>query len=389
MKKSNIPPTTFSKVYPKGNAFWLNTLRFIKGFERYIIKRTPVATLLLAIALLPVSAQQIAGGKVSILNKEVKKQERQVNVTMEMSLDKLKLKSNRGLVVIPMIVNGTDTLKMPAAEIMGRKRYIYYQRTGKTATFEPLMVVRRKNGEPQKFTYAYTTPYRKWMNGSQLVIGQDVCGCDQTLIEEGLLCRVGEAIPRPHKKCDTPPPAKTRVERIRQEKGSIRLAFNINKAIISENLGTNRAELDKMRKTIEQVKKDPNVRITSIILHGYASPDGNYAHNEKLALSRTKAVYDYISSLCHIDKNHIQVTSTAEDWQGVRNYVEKHEIPQRQIVIDILDNSMSPDEKERAIATKAPQAHRWLTDKVYPQLRRTDYTIEYEVKDISYEEARH
>ena len=144
-----------------------------------------------------------------------------------------------------------------------------------------------------------------------------------------------------------------------------------------------------MRKTIEQVRKDPNVRITSIILHGYASPDGNYAHNEKLALSRTKAVYDYISSLCHIDKNLIQVASTAEDWQGVRNYVEKHEIPQRQIVLDILDNRMSPDEKERAIATKAPQAHRWLIDKVYPQLRRTDYTIEYEVKDISYEEARH
>lgn len=344
--------------------------------------------LLLIVALTPVSAQQIAGGKVSILNKEVKKVEQQVNVSLDMSIDKLQLKSNRGLVFIPMIVNGNDTLKMPAMEIMGRKRYIYYQRTGKTATFEPLMVVRRKNGEPQELTYAYTTPYREWMNGSQLVIGQDVCGCNQTLIEEGLLCHVGEAITRPPKKCKTPPPPKTRVERIRQEKGTIRLAFNINKAIISENLGTNRAELDKMRKTIERVRKDPNVRITSIILHGYASPDGNYANNEKLALSRTKAVYDYISSLCHIDKHLIQVASTAEDWQGVRDYVEKHEIPQRQTVLDILDSSMSPDEKERAIATKAAKAHRWLIDKVYPQLRRTDYTIQYEVKDISYEEAR-
>lgn len=353
--------------------------------SKYTYKRTP-AMLLLAAICITASAQQLVGGKVSILNKDVRKVGNQVNVAMDLKLDKLCLKSNRGLVIIPMIVNGEDTLQMPAAEIMGKKRFIYYQRTGKTASFEPLIVTRRQNKEAQTVSYYYTTPYRKWMAGSQLVIGQDLCGCNQAIVEEGLFSQVGEAIPMPPKKC-APPTPKTRVERIRQEKGTVRLNFNINKAIINKDLGNNNAELAKLRKTIETVKHNPNVRITSIVLHGYASPDGNYANNDKLATSRTKAVLEYISSLCSIDKKHIQYSSTAEDWQGMRDYVENHEIPQRQIVLDIINSDMQPDEKEKAIATKAGKAHRYLIDNVYPQLRRTDYIIEYEVKDISYEES--
>lgn len=53
---------------------------------------------------------------------------------MDFKLDNLQVKSNKGTVIIPMIVNQQDTLKMPAVEIMGRKRYIYYQRNNKAAT---------------------------------------------------------------------------------------------------------------------------------------------------------------------------------------------------------------------------------------------------------------
>ena len=95
------------------------------------------------------TAQQLVGGKVSLLNKEVKKQGNNVKVGMDLKLDNLQLKSNQGIVLIPMIVNRDDTLQMPAMEIMGRKRYIYYQRNQKTATFAPLIVEKRKNGEPQ------------------------------------------------------------------------------------------------------------------------------------------------------------------------------------------------------------------------------------------------
>jgi hypothetical protein len=42
--------------------------------------------------------------------------------------------------------------------VMGNKRYIYYQRTKKTATQNPLIVAKRENKEPQTLRYAYSTP---------------------------------------------------------------------------------------------------------------------------------------------------------------------------------------------------------------------------------------
>ena len=340
-------------------------------------------TVLLAIMLfitLAATAQQLAGGKISVLHKEVKKVGNNVNVAMGLKLDGLKLKSNKGMVIIPMIANQGDTLRMPAVEIMGRKRHIYYRRNHQSATYNPMVVLKHNNKEIQTIDYTYTTPYRSWMDNSQLMIGQDLCGCNQAIIEEGLLSNAGEILhkePEKPKVCEKP---KQKEIKIHQEKGTARLHFNVNKFFINTKLGNNDAEINKMCKTIDRVKNNSNVRIVSIVLHGYASPDGSYANNEKLAENRTKAVYEHLISIYPMDKDLFQFSSTAEDWQGVRNYVDSHDIPQKKIVLDIINSNMTPDEKERAIAMKAGAAHRYLIQKVYPQLRRTEYFVNYEIK---------
>ncbi len=344
--------------------------------------------LMLLLHGLPNSAQQLTTGNIRIMNKEVKKVGNNVNVNMDILLNHLKLKSNKGMVIIPMMVNQEDTFKMPAIEIMGRKRYLYYQRNHQTATPSPWSVIRNKSKEAQTLHYVYSTPFRHWMVNSQFVIGQDACGCQQAIVGENLLTQLGEALPGPMKLQYAYVQPQAEPIKARQEKGTARLNFNINQAIINTNLDNNRAELDKMRKTIDLVKNDADVHITSITLHGYASPDGSYANNEKLANNRTKAVYDYLRNLYPVEKRMFQFSSTAEDWQGVRDYVAKNEIPQKNHVMNIINSEMNPDEKERMIAAKAGEAHRYLIAKVYPQLRRTEYTVRYEVRDFNLEEAR-
>ena len=334
------------------------------------------------------TAQPLPSGRVSILNKEVKRAGDYVNVNMDMRLDNLNLKSNRGTVIIPMIVNQGDTAKLPAVEIMGRKRYIYYLRNDKTATESPAIVEKYRKGEMQNVHYQYQVPYRSWMENSQLVIGQDACGCNQAIVEEGLLQRIGEALPGPMKLCYAyiQPPAEP--VKARSEKGTARLQFDLNKYTVNTQLANNKAELEKMRKTIDLVKDDPDVHITSITLHGYASPDGSYANNERLAKNRTKAVYSYLRSIYPVEEKLISFSSTAEDWQGVKDYLAHNNIPQQQTVSDIIATNLSPDAKEKSIATKAGAAHRYLIDNVYPQLRRTEYTVNYEVRNFNLEEAR-
>ena len=49
---------------------------------------------------------------------------------------------------------------------------------------------------------------------------------------------------------------------------------------------------------------------------------------------------------------------------------------------------MQPDAKEKALLKKAPQAYHYLLQNVWPSLRRTDYTIEYDVQAFNVEKAR-
>lgn len=222
---------------------------------------------------------------------------------MDLNLDKVMLSSNKGLVYTPMIVSGEDTLKMPAVEVMGRKRYIYYLRNQQTATPNPLVVAQRNNKKPQTIHYAYTVPYSSWMKNSQMLVAHDACGCNQTLLEEGILNSLGNALSTPDKLYHAYIEPKAEPIKRRQENGSAKLNFPINKWDIVYDLGNNASELETIRKTIDLVKNDPDVTITSIILHGYASPDGRYANNEKLAHNRTQALNNYLLKTYPIDQN--------------------------------------------------------------------------------------
>lgn len=53
--------------------------------------------------------------------------------------------------------------------------------------------------------------------------------------------------------------------------------------------------------TIDLVKNDKNVEITDIDIHGFASPDGSYANNKRLANERAAALRNYVSSLYTIN----------------------------------------------------------------------------------------
>lgn len=333
-------------------------------------------------------AQEQAAKDMKILNKEIKKKGNKVNVYMDLNLDQVKVASNKGLVFTPIIYKGEDTLKLPAVEVMGRKRFVYYERTRKTATENPLIVAKRENKKSQTLRYAYTTPYREWMKNSNFAISNDACGCNQKLLAENLLTNNTEALTTPQQLYQAYREPKAEVVKVRQENGSARLNFRINKWDIVKELGNNSNELATIKQTLDLVKNDPDVTITSITLHGYASPDGNYANNDKLSRNRTQALNQYLLKTYPVDKKLFKVESTAEDWEGTLKYIESHNIPQKEAALKIINSNLTPDQKEQTLAAKAGEAFRFLIDKVWPSLRRTDYTIEYDVKAFNLEEAR-
>lgn len=81
----------------------------------------------------------------------------------------------------------------------------------------------------------------------------------------------------------------------RNEKICAYLDFPLNKTDILEDFRNNAAELYKIKEGIDVLKRDSFVTISGIHIHGFASPEGPYMNNKRLAEGRTAALKDYIS----------------------------------------------------------------------------------------------
>ena len=368
----------------KTNTKMTRTARLTAGAAR--------CTMMMVVLMLAGNAaaeqQGVAGGQVRVENKQFRKVGDKVKVAMDIRLDDLKLKSNRGLMLVPMMVNGEDTLRMQAVEVLGRKRYIYWQRNGATMTENPLVVERRHNGEQQTVTYKTEVGYEDWMTNSSLVLAEDNCGCTQSLLGNALTSDGGEALLGPWKCAyayveHDPEPVKER-----HESGVARLNFHLDKYDIVPSLGNNRAELDSIRRTIDKVRDDADVTITSIELHGYASPDGNYNHNADLARNRIRALYLYLRDMYNLPDGLYRNNTTPEDWEGAIVQARKSDLIKKDEVLRIMESEMHPDQKEAQLRLKTPADYRFLVDNVFPGLRRTEYTVNYDVRNFNLEEAR-
>ena len=78
------------------------------------------------------SAQTLANGQVEAQNVNIQKISGTVSVNFDLDLSDLSLSANRGLVLTPIIAGISDTLRLPAIEILGRLRHLYWQRNGAT-----------------------------------------------------------------------------------------------------------------------------------------------------------------------------------------------------------------------------------------------------------------
>ena len=344
------------------------------------------------------SAQTLANGQVEAQNVNLQKISETVSVNFDLDMSDLSLSANRGLVFTPIIAGISDTLRLPAIEILGRLRYLYWQRNGATATQNPIIVARRHNGDLQVEHYEYKVPYQLWMKGSRLVIEQADCKCAQRLGTEALAVTSDELEPEVENAPVEEPIVwefaymKPQPEAVKQraEEGTARLNFEVNKYDIRPDFGNNAAELKKIRATIDLVKNDSDVRLTGIYLHGYASPDGPYAHNAELAKNRTRALEKYLENY-YDELNSIlfSMDSTPEDWKGFREFADTCGYSGKWDVLNIIDSDMTPDEKDWTLKMRYTTFYKNVVLPVaYPSLRRTDYKVTYDVRNFSLEEAR-
>ena len=219
----------------------------------------------------------------------------------------------------------------------------------------------------------------------------DLCGCCDILEENSgeLITRLN-ILPLKLKPAIAYITPKAENVKHRAVEGSAFLDFPVNKIIIYPEYRRNTSELAKIRATIDTVRNDKYTTLTSIRIHGYASPEGSYANNTRLAKNRTQALVDYVTSYYNFDKQLITSDYTPEDWEGFRKFVAASSMEKKEEVLRLIDNKgIDMDKKERDIANLVgAQTYQYILAECYPALRHSDYTVNYTVRGLSLEESK-
>lgn len=318
---------------------------------------------------------------VSIENFNMSREGKYLTVEMNLNLNKLNVDANRAVLLTPRLVNGMDSLDLPSVGIYGRRRYYYYVRNGIGSISGENETVYRVSDKPDNVAYNNLAEYEGWMDGATLKFHRSDWGCcHEILVEyEGILGRHREAF---FPKLVFVQP-KAEIMKSRSLSGSAYIDFPVDQTVIYPDYRRNTVELGKIQATIDSVRNDKDVSITSVWLKGFASPESPYKHNTELAIGRTAALKKHIGQLYHFADSIIQTDYEPEDWEGLRRYVEQSNINHREKILTMIDSDMEPDAKETKIKRTYPEEYRFMLQHFYPALRHTDYRINYTIRTFS------
>lgn len=344
------------------------------------------------LSVLGVEAQPLYKNQVRIEKESItRSDDNKLTINLDIVLQaNLKVVSNNVATLTPFLEADGKTKALPSIVVYGRKRDIVNQRNRKR--FEnTYTVIRRKQNEEQKVNYLIQMPFEAWMHTANLKLNIDVCGCCDILEENSgeLITQLNIAPPKlqPSIAYITP---KAEGVKHRAVEGSAYLDFPVNKYIIYPEYRRNTIELAKIRATIDTVRNDNNTTLTGIKIHGYASPEGGYANNARLAKARTQALVDYVTGYYNFDKNLILSESTPEDWDGFRKFVVTSSLDKKDEILRLMDDgNMDIDKKEHAITKLAgSQGYQYILAECYPALRHSDYIVNYTVRGFNLEESK-
>ena len=159
--------------------------------------------------------------------------------------------------------------------------------------------------------------------------------------------------------------------------------FRVNKTDIVPDYMNNTVELRKILNSIDSVRLNKDATVDTIRLTGYASPEGPYKNNVRLAEGRTEAVRDYVKQLYDFPARVYFTNSVPEDWDGLREYVAKSNLADRDAILAFIDERTPIEDRNDRLRALFPQSYRFLLENEYPWLRHTDYYIHYTIRQYT------
>jgi len=168
-------------------------------------------------------------------------------------------------------------------------------------------------------------------------------------------------------------------QRITKQKQEANIKFLIQQATLRKSELKNNS-VQEFVKMLQKINADrERLNLDNVEVSAYASPDGGFSINDKLANERQKVSEQYVNQeLKKINMNaNVDAKYTAQDWEGFQELVKASNIQDKDVILRVLSMYKDPEEREQQIKNIS-SAFRELADGILPELRRSRLTINYE-----------
>ena len=146
------------------------------------------------------------------------------------------------------------------------------------------------------------------------------------------------------------------------------ILYQINKS----NVRKDQLTTDQIKMLNDFVKENSDkekVTMGSIAAKGYASPDGPVKFNDELSKKRSETGKEAYSKQLGMDAKY-DISAYGEDWDGFKELVEKSDIKDKELILQVLQMYSSPVKRDEEIKNMS-SVFKVLAEEILPQLRRT------------------
>lgn len=349
---------------------------------------------------LSTQAQDCCKGSIEIKGEEFAEKDGNVYIKFSIVVNGNEIDSKASIRLTPEITGVNNKLKLPSVLINGKTRKRMNDRWIALANKEeklkysaPKIEYTAKKKTIETIKYELTVPYEKWMSSSNLTINQKVTGCAQSeklfnsKLYSNLLIESREQY-TPHLSISYTSPEKEKIKK-RDFQGRAYIDFPVGSSIILADFRNNPSEIAKINADISRIKDNTDLELASLVLTGYASPEGSYSNNERLSSNRTLSLKKYLENIFNYPSQLLKTNSIAEDWDGFREAILNGNASYKKDVLAIIDSRDAYDKKEQRLKSLLNGGpYKEILRDIFPSLRRVEYQIEYVVKDFDLDESK-
>lgn len=350
--------------------------------------------LLWSVVTVPVLSQTAYKGQLLVNEESFTRQGNLLRVRMKVSYDRTTVGSGESLTFTPVIKSDSTARYLSSVVIDGdrhRKADRRAEVLGKLHRTNIPVVIRANRSGEMYFNYDTTIPYEPWMDNGSLYTESEECDCNGRkghMFEDRILSSLPFFnTPRsnadPGSRHDWLPGC---VQFLRPSDTSGSLFTRCGTILLYGDRALWRLGEKKFNKAINDIitsdirgaLSSESADMESISLHGYGSPSGDYRKNESSGMKRALSLKKYLMHNRLTNKNALEVSWTAEDWDSISSLVSRGNMPLKEAVLNIIRDVDVVNGREKELMSLGDGLpYRYLKTNVFPAVCRVNYVVSF------------